>query len=447
MSNATTQGVLYDRPMTWVQFMIVMVCCLTNIADGADIASLAFAAPVLVRDWGLRPGVMATLFGATAVGLAVGAFLVAPLADRFGRRALLLMGTGTIAVAMMLTAFTATVPQLATLRFVTGVCLGTLAVCLNVMVAEFSDAKWRNMAVAVLHSGFSVGTMIGGLLAATILVPYGWHSMFIATGLMNAVTFLLILFLVPESPSYLIAKGGAGALDKLNRIMARIGQPPIDELPAAVAAKAKAKLVALLGTSQRQFTILLWMSQFAFALISYLLLNWKPTVLVNAGLTPAQAGIAGLVSGAAGIVGHIVVGYTSRNGREVQSTMVFFVLLCIALLMFGLLPPIPGALLFSAGFTSFCNVGCFTGLLLIGLNYYPAALRTTSVSMLVGIARLGAISGPLFGGLLLEIGFARNLMFVVLAGISLVPIVAMVIALRGWKRVEAREADEALAAA
>lgn len=447
MSNATTHGVLYDRPMTRMQFLIVVVCCLTNIADGADIASLAFAAPVLVKDWGLRPGVMATLFGATAIGLAAGAFLVAPLADRFGRRALLLLGTGTIAITMLGTALTTTVPQLAALRFVTGVCLGTLAVCPNVMVAEFSDAKWRNIAVAVLHSGFSVGTMMGGILAATILIPYGWHSMFIAAGIMNAITFVLILFLVPESPSYLIAKGGAGALDKLNRVMARIGQPPIDQLPAAVAAKAKAKLAALLGTSQRQFTLLLWVSQFAFALISYLLLNWKPTVLVNAGLTPAQAGIAGLVSGAAGIVGHIVVGYTSRNGREVQSTMVFFVLLCVSLLMFGLLPAIPGALLFSAGFTSFCNVGCFTGLLLIGLNYYPAALRTTSVSMLVGIARLGAISGPLFGGLLLELGFARNLMFVVLAGVSVVPIIAMSIALRGWKRVEEREAQDAVAAA
>ena len=434
MTSTTSQGLLLDRPMRTMQFVIAIVCCLTNITDGVDIASLAFAAPVLVKDWGLRPGVMATLFGATALGLAIGSFLIAPLADRIGRRLLMLLATGTIALAMLLTAATTNVMQLAALRFATGLCLGTLAVCLNIVVSEFSNARWRNMTVAFLHVGFSIGTMVGGTFAALLLVPFGWRSMFLATGLMNAVTFLLVLLLIPESPSFLIARGGARALDHLNRVLARIGQQPVDALPAAMAASAKAKLAALLGSAQLSSTLALWVAQFAFAVISYLLLNWKPTVLVNAGLTPAQAGLGGLASGIAGILGHIVVGYTSRDGREARSTMVFLFLLCISLLLFGLQPASAWGLILSAGFTSFCNVGVFTGLLLIGLNYFPAAVRTASVSLLVGIARLGAITGPLFGGLLLELGFARGGMFLVLAGVSLLPIVALYFAMLGWGR-------------
>src|SRR5690606_28943170 len=93
--------------------------------------------------------------------------------------------TGTIATAMMLTAATTNVQQLAALRFVTGICLGTLAVCLNVMVSEFANARWRNLSVALLHTGFSIGTMIGGTLAAVVLEPYGWRAMFVSAGLLN----------------------------------------------------------------------------------------------------------------------------------------------------------------------------------------------------------------------------------------------------------------------
>jgi len=420
-----------------MQFVVVLVCCLTNIADGVDIASLAFAAPVLVKAWGLSPAVMATLFGATALGLALGAFVLAPLSDRVGRRTTMLLSTGIIATAMLLTALTTTVEQMAVLRFLTGACLGTLAVCLNVAVSEFSNARWRNMSVAFMHTGFSIGTMVGGTFAALLLAPFGWRSMFVATGVTNVVTFLLVLFLVPETPSHIVARGGAGALDRLNRVLTKIGQAPVAVLPPAPVANARAKLAALLGDTHRNATLLLWIAQFAFALISYLLLNWKPTVLVNAGLTPTQAGIGGLASGLAGILGHIVVGYVSRDGREARSTMAFFVLLCISLLLFGLLPSTVWVLILSAAFTSFCNVGAFTGLLLIGLNYYPAPVRTASVAMLVGIARLGAITGPLFGGLLLELGFARLGMFLLLAAISLLPIVTIQFAIRGWRRTPA----------
>lgn len=437
MASTTQQGLLLDRPMRTMQFVIVAICCLTNVSDGVDIASLAFAAPVLIRDWGLRPAELATLFGATAVGLAIGAFFIAQLADRFGRRNMMLASTGTIAVMMVLTALTTTVAQLAVLRFITGICLGTLAVCLNIMVSEFSSSRWRNISVAILHSGFSVGTMVGGTFAALVLAPFGWQALFIGAGVLNVISFMLILFLVPESPAYLIARGGEKALGRVNRVLARIGQPPADALPAVMAVRGKAKLGVLLAGVRRNSTLLLWLSQFAFAVISYLLLNWKPTVLVEAGLTPSQAGWAGLAGGSAGIIGHITAGYLSRDGREARATMIFFVLLCISLLWFGLQPPSVWGLIGASAFTSFCNVGAFTGLLLIGLNNYPAAARTASVAMLVGIARLGAITGPLFGGLLLELGMPRSNMFAVLAVVALIPLVAMYFAIQGWGRISA----------
>lgn len=427
----TSQGLLFHLPMRTMQVIVVLVCCFTNIADGVDIASLAFAAPALIKEWGLRPGVMGLLFGATATGLALGAFVLAQLADKVGRRLVMLVATGAISAAMLATAHIGTVGELAFLRFVTGCGLGTLSVCLNVVVSEFSNERWRNPFVALLHTGFSIGTMIGGAFAALLLAPYGWQAMFIATGMLNVASFLLILAFVPESPGYLIGKGGPRSLAKLNRVMARIGQAPVDALPVAIKANARATLATLLADGRTQSTLLLWLAQFAFSVISYLLLNWKPTVLDQAGLTQTQVGIAGLVSGGAGIIGHMVIGFWSREGREVFSTTCFFLLLCFALLLFGLLPASPWGLTLAGGLTSFCNVGCLTGLLLIGINYYPQSVRTASVALLVGIARLGAITGPMFGGLLLELGYPRGTMFAVLAAISLIPILAMLLIVRG----------------
>jgi MFS family permease len=416
-----------------MQFVIVIVCCLTNIADGADIAALAFAAPVLIQDWGLRPAVMGSLFGATATGLAIGAFLIAPLSDKIGRRPIMLIATATLAITMLSTPYTTNVTQLAMLRFITGAGLGTLGVSLNVVVSEFTNEKWRNPLVALLHTGFSIGTMTGGLFAALLLEPYGWRAMFYATGAMNIVTFLLVLFLVPETPSYLIQRADSRSLGALNKVMRRINQPALETLPTAVARSGKAMLAALLGAGRRNSTLLLWGAQFSFSLISYLLLNWKPTVLVNAGLTPGQAGIAGLIGGFAGIAGHMIVGFLSTKGREVKMTIIFFLMLCGSLLLFGLLPPAPWSLIATASMTTFCNVGCMTGLLLIAINHYPGAVRTASVAAMVGIARLGAISGPLFGGLLLELGYPRATMFAVLAVISLLPILAMFLMARAHK--------------
>jgi MFS family permease len=374
---------------------------------------------------------MGSLFGATATGLAIGAFLLAPLADKFGRRLIMLIATGAIAIAMLATARAETVPELAALRFVTGAGLGTLSVCLNVMVAEFSNERWRNPLVALLHTGFSIGTMVGGGFAALLLGPYGWQGMFISTGILNVITFLLVLFVVPESPSFLIMRGNARALGDVNRILGKIGHAPIDALPPVAATTAKAKLAALFSDGRVNATLLLWVAQFSFSVISYLVLNWKPTVLVNAGLTPQQAGIAGLVSGFMGILGHTVVGFLSSKGREALLTTIFFLMLCVSLLLFGLMPAHPPwGLILSAGLTSFCNVGCLTGLLLIAINYYPASVRTTSVALMLGIARIGAITGPMFGGLLLELGYPRSTMFIVLAGMSLAPIIAIFFILR-----------------
>src|SRR5689334_1274077 len=88
--SSASSRLLDERPMTAMQVLIFIVCCLTNIADGIDLASMSFAAPVLVRDWGIRQSALGIVFGAAGAGLLIGAVSVSSLVDRFGHRRVML---------------------------------------------------------------------------------------------------------------------------------------------------------------------------------------------------------------------------------------------------------------------------------------------------------------------------------------------------------------------
>jgi len=426
MSTASSGGLLDNRTMTAMQVAIILICCLTNIADGVDIASLAFAAPVLMKEWGLRPGMLGIVFGATGFGLLAGAVLIAPLADKFGRRRVILTALATLAISLVLTSHVPNVPALAVLRFVTGIALGTMTVCLNVAVAEFSNARWRTFAVAMLHTGFTLGTMLGGTLAALLLKPYGWRSVFLAAGLLNTLTFVLTLLLIPESPSFLVARRPAGALDRLNKVLRHIRQAPVPALPDAEAQQARAGLPSLFVPSLRTGTLLIWLAQFLFAVVGYLLMSWQPTVLVKAGFTPQQAGYSSIVVGTFGIAGHAVMGWLARRLGPARLSVIFLALLAGTFLAYGWEPATLPGLILTGALAAFFNVGVYSGLFLITLAFYPPALRTSGVGSLVGIARIGGIVGPVLGGLMFELGVARGAMFSILAVIALLTMASLV---------------------
>jgi len=429
MSTAPSAGILDDRPMTAMQVVVVIVCFLTNMADGVDTTNLAFVQTVLSHELGIRPGMMGMVFGATGLGLAAGALLVAPLADKVGRRRIMLVTLAVLSISLLLTSRISNVHELAALRFVTGTALGTMIVCLNVTTAEFSNARWRGISVSTLHTGFTVGIMLSGGFVAILLGPHGWRSVFVAAGLLNALTFVLTFLFIPESPSFLVGRQPANALARLNAVLRRLGQQAVDSLPpvASRAGRGPGPL-ALLTPDIRRGTLLIWLAQFAFAIVGYLLLSWKPTVMVAAGLTPQQASLSAFVVGGFGIAGHAVMGGLARALGATRLTAIFLGLLSASLLIFGLQPPSVAGLIFTSGWTSFFNVGVYSGLFLVTLGFYPPSLRTTGVGVLVAWARIGGIAGPVLGGLMLELGVGRGAMFAVLAIIALVPMVALLAA-------------------
>jgi len=418
--------------MSPYQYLVVALCCFCNLADGFDVSSLAFAAPVLTKEWGLDPAVLGTIFGASSVGLAIGAFLIAPLADRFGRRPVMLTAIGSLGAAMLLTAASTHFVHLLVLRFITGMGLGTLVVCLNTTVAEFTSDKVRNVSLAVLHVGFTMGTITASVIAVLALEFAGWRAIFVAAAAFNILTFIFGLFLLGESPEFLAKRGRPEDLVRLNRLRARMRLEPLAALPARPKGRTQPTVgpKAVLQPGMRQVTILVWAASLTYAIVGYFLLNWKPTILANAGLSTTLAAASGMITGVCGALGHLAMGVFARRVGEGRLTALFFALAAVTLVIFGVQPPEPISLLAMSGLTTFFVVGAYTGLFLVAVQIYPPAIRNTGVGFVVGFGRLGAIIGPLIGGFLLSAGLDRMDTYFVFSAIALVPAVTMHLANR-----------------
>ena len=449
MAAAVEQTRVMDPPisMSVYQYLVVVLCCLINIADGFDVVSLAVAAPVLSKDWHVDPAMLGAMFSASAVGLVIGAFVIGPMADKIGRRPIMLGALATLAAMLLLSGVAQNLPQLFVLRTITGVGLGTLVVCLNTTVAEYSSDKARNMSLAILHIGFTFGMMLGSGIAAYALQTSGWRLIFLAAGTLNVVTFVLGVFLLGESREFLVRRQAPGDLARLNRLHRRMGIAELAEMPIKPAAKVRgAAMRTMLAPEMRTQTILVWVASATYAIVGYFLMNWKPTILANAGLTPTLAAASGIITGACGTVGHLAMGLWGRRVGEGKLTTIFFGAAAVTLVMFGLLPPIPVALLAMAGVTTFFVVGAYTGLFLVAVTMYPPSVQNSGVGYVVGFGRIGAIAGPMIGGFLLSAGLSRMDTYFVFSAIAVIPVVTMYLATRAMMRAPLR-ADPILSGA
>ncbi|PQA86416.1 MFS transporter [Hyphococcus luteus] len=444
-SDNPAREVIAQSPMSLLQFLVVGLCCLINMSEGYDVLSLGLAAPELTKEWSVSPEILGLAFSATSVGLALGAFFVAPVADRVGRRTVILAAVAIITVVHWLSAIAGSIWVILALRFVMGLGLGTLVVSLNVMVSEFSNERWRNLLIASLHTGFSIGMALSGLVAANVLDTLGWRYIFVAGGVLNCVVLILGYFFLLESPEYLTSQQPRNALQRINKVLGKLNFTQLDALPPKkVKTKGKPSFALLLSEGMRTQTILIWVASFAYAIVGYFLMNWKPQVLVNAGLTPVMASYVGVLNGVFGVVGHISIAILTKWFDNVKLTAAYFALLTVALIFFGMAPPAPWLLLTTAGVMTMFTVGAYTGVFLVAINIYTVEMRNTGVGYIVGWGRVGSILGPMLGGLLVGAGLGRMSVFAVFAVISVIPALTMLLA-GGGRLTADEEAEQATA--
>jgi AAHS family 4-hydroxybenzoate transporter-like MFS transporter len=402
-------------PVSRFQIMIGVMCFLIVALDGFDIAIIGFIAPHIRAEWQLSMVALGPLFSAGLLGLMIGAFCSGPMADRIGRRRVLILSVAWFGAASVGAALAPDVAWLIGLRFLTGLGLGGAMPNAITLTSEFSPERRRGTLLTLMFCGFSLGSALGGVVTAYLVAGYGWRGVLAIGGLLPLALVPVLWFTLPESVRFLAIRRGTQA--QIAKILARVAHGRVvagqvysaadDRLPAS-------PVVQLFHRDYRRGTLLLWLAFFMSLLLLYLLINWLPILAERSGLTLKQASMfAGLLQGG-GVVGAIVLGVLIDRFHPYKVVAAAYLLgaVCVASLAVA-----SGAAWLAIGIfvTGFCVSGSQVCANVIASAYYPTSNRATGVAWALGIGRVGAVVGSFGGAFLLAAGWSNAGLFAILA--------------------------------
>jgi AAHS family 4-hydroxybenzoate transporter-like MFS transporter len=419
------QQFINERPFTRYQITVLVLCFLVLMADGFDTAAIGFVAPALRAQWNLTPPQLAPLFGAGLFGLMAGAFTFGPIADRIGRKAVLIFATFAFGAASIASASAASAESLTIWRFITGLGLGGAMPMAITLTSEYCPERSRSFLVTVMFCGFTIGGAFGGLAAAGIIAHYGWQGVMILGGVLPIVLAVVLIFVLPESPRYLVLKGGRD--EEVAAILRRIDpQAPLDGARFVGVRKAKGSPIGQLFTRDLMVgTLLLWASFFMSLLIYYLLTSWLPTLLNSAGQSPSAAALIALMLPIGSTVGALVIGLLMDRFGAHATLAGSYTLAAAFIVLLGLSTAVPWLLVLAVFGAGLGTGGSQIGLNALSAAYYPTASRATGVSWANAVGRSGSLVGSMIGGYLLHIGWSLGTVFAVAAIPALVAAIAI----------------------
>jgi AAHS family 4-hydroxybenzoate transporter-like MFS transporter len=407
------------------QIRVLLICAAVLFIDGFDTQAIGYVAPAIAKEWSLTKGALGPVFSAGLFGLMIGALVLGPLADRIGRKKIIVFSTLAFGIGTLVTAFAQDVEVLLAMRFFTGLGLGGAMPNAVAMTSEFSPRRRRAAMVMIMFCGFSVGAALGGLLAAALIPQFGWRSVFVVGGVAPLLLAPLLALRLPESVRFLALTGRAN--ERVAELLGLIG--PKAAFPAATRfvvhepALAGIPVVHLFKAGRTPATLLLWVVFFMSLLDLYFLSNWLPTVLNDLGASVSAAAAIGSMLQVGGVVGTFALGSVIDRFSFRALALVYFV----AVFAVGAIGQLGHSVvfvtmaIFAAGF---CIVGGQIAANALAATFYPTAVRATGVGWALGIGRVGSIIGPLVGGALLTMKWSAGSVFVAAAFAALCAAVA-----------------------
>jgi AAHS family 4-hydroxybenzoate transporter-like MFS transporter len=453
MNNASTTTVelrrfLNERGVSRYQYLIFFLCFLILLLDGYDTVVVGFIAPALRKDWSLNHSDLSLMFSSGLIGLALGSFLSGPLADRFGRKGVIVASVALFGVVTLLSALAPSIAMLSFLRFLTGLGLGGAMPNTYTLAAEFCPDRLRATLVAPIGCAIGGGGALGGLFAASLITQYGWPSMLIVGGVLPLLLLPLLMIWLPESIRYRVVSGKGP--DKLRQTLRAIA--PEAELEGktfviheAAAGQAATPVKGLFVPTLFGGTLLLWLTAFCCLLVVYFLGSWLPMLLGGTGIPMARASLMTATYLTGNTLGAIVLGYFMDRANPQYVLAVAFALACVAMACFGLVLQDAYLSLVALFLTGVGTGGTMTGTNILAASFYPTASRATGVSWTLAMGRVGSVVGSIIGGMMLAAHWGIQPIFSAIAVPIFVAALSMV-AMASYRAAVARKVVSGLGA-
>jgi AAHS family 4-hydroxybenzoate transporter-like MFS transporter len=406
-------------PVGGFHIRLLLTCAAVLLLDGFDTQAIGYVAPVIAKEWSLTKGAFGPVFSAGLFGLMIGALVFGPLADRVGRKKIIIFSTLAFGVGALATAFVHDVGTLLAIRFLTGLGLGGVMPNAIAMTSEFNPQRRRATMVMIMFCGFSLGAALGGLLAAWLIPQFGWRSVFAVGGIAPLVMVPVLALKLPESVRFLAATGRAPerVAQLLKLISPRTAFSPDAQFVVQETQLSGPPVLHLFREGRTLVTLLLWVVFFMSLLDLYFLANWLPTVLNDLGASVSASAAIGSMLQVGGVVGAFALGSIIDRFSFRALALVYFaaVFAVDAIGQFGHSAILVTLAIFAAGF---CIVGGQIAANALAAAFYPTSVRATGIGWALGIGRVGSIIGPLVGGVLLA-EKSTEVVFLTAAGAAL----------------------------
>jgi benzoate transport len=407
---------LKKEPMNVGQWLIVLICIGALALDGYDVLSIAFAAPGMTQEWGLSKSVLGIVLSLELAGMAVGSIFLGSLADTHGRRPVILWGLVIITLGMLAAGLAPNIYVLGLARLLTGIGIGCILTTSAAIASDYCNDKNRVMAVTLVAGGFPLGIYFGASFLAPLLKQYDWRITFYLGSIMSFFFIPLIYFYVPETVSFLNRNRPPNALERIQKIMTRLGHTPpnslgldIDHDPNTVGLKS------LFGSSLALITIILCFAYLANIVTYYYFVKWLPTLVTDLGYTASQAAeVLGIIS-LGGVIGAITLGLGARFIPVLYLMVLGLMLTAIGVAAFPYFSDSLSSMKlvgFLTGFVCFGATSGFFGLFAIS---FPSSVLGSGAGVVLGVGRAGAILGPMVPGFLFAAGLAFKSIAIIMA--------------------------------
>ena len=394
--------VIDDNRMSWRQWIVVAIMVLLNALDGFDVLSSAFAAPGISEEWGIPRSELGIVLSAELVGMGFGSVILGGMADKWGRKPAMLVCLVIMAGGMFMAHDANGVWPLTIWRFITGLGIGGMLAATNAVTAESSSRADRGLAMSLYVIGYPVGGVIGGFAAQSwLLVDYDWRAVFLFGAIVTAVMIPLVMLLVPETPAFYAARRPNGAVEKINRSLRALRQPPIEALPEISPTAPKPKVTDILSNPRlRPVTLLLAFGYLFHTITFYYILKFAVQIVADSGFSQPEAASTLTWANIGGAIGGALFGFLLKKWDIKGPTIVVAVLGSAAVAAFGFGSDTLWGWRVATFLTMFFLNAAIVGYYAAFARGFPAFARATGTGFVLGVGRAGAAGSPIIAGFL-----------------------------------------------
>jgi AAHS family 4-hydroxybenzoate transporter-like MFS transporter len=403
-----------ERPLSRFQLLVIALCGLIIVLDGFD-SSIGFLAPSIADDLGIPLPKFGPVFSASLVGLMIAAMISGPIADRWGRKWVIVISTLIFGSFSLMTARATSLEELVFWRFLTGLGLGGALSNVLALVSEYLPKRIRLSLIAAILCGMPLGMLLGSLTGLAIIPLWGWRSVLYIGGFLPLIVAIISIELLPESLRFLsLHRAEAGEITGIvERIAPELRGEPVSLTALSDDQPRKLPIKHLFTEGRAINTVLLWIPFFMNLLTIYFILSWLPGLLRQVGM-PISAGVTAFSCfSVGGIIGSLIQGYLMADGRGGRVLAIEFTVSAVLIALLAFAGDSYALTLTLTILLGICIQGAQSGLNGLAADFYPTSIRATGLGWASGIGRIGSIVGPMLGGILLSMQWAPRQIFLV----------------------------------